>query len=73
MKIDFWNVKTLYQAGKFHQLTAKLKNYKLDTLGLSEVRWNQFGELKTPSTMTFLYSGRLQEEAERRGGVGVII
>jgi hypothetical protein len=37
--------------GKLHQLTAEMNNYKLDILAVSEVRWNEFRELKTSSGM----------------------
>lgn len=57
-------VRTLYQLRKSHQLTAEVKSYKLDILRASEVRWNQFGKLETPSGMTFLYSGRPKDEDE---------
>jgi hypothetical protein len=50
-----------------------MKQYKLDILGLHEVRWNQLRELKTPSAMSFLYSGRLEEGGEHREGVMILL
>jgi hypothetical protein len=32
-------------------------------LDLSEVRWNELGEMRTPSGMTSSYSGRPNEKA----------
>ncbi|KAI8427309.1 hypothetical protein MSG28_001892 [Choristoneura fumiferana] len=36
--------------------------YKLQIMGLSKVRRNGFGELRTPRGLTFLYSGKQDEE-----------
>ena len=38
-KVGSWSVQTLYQSGKLAQVIREFKNYKLDILGLSEVRW----------------------------------
>jgi hypothetical protein len=38
MKIIFG----MLEAGKLHQLTAEMKNYKLGILGVGDVRCNQF-------------------------------
>jgi hypothetical protein len=40
---------------------------------MSEVRWNEFGEMKTPSSVLFLYSGRPNAENEHRKGVGLLL
>lgn len=50
-----------------------MEAYKLDILGMSEVKWNVFGELKTPSAMTLLFSGRPNANDVHRGGVGIIL
>ncbi|XP_058444101.1 craniofacial development protein 2-like [Malaya genurostris] len=43
---------------------------KLEILGLSEVRWPNFGEHKLPSGQVLLYSGIRGEKAPRHRGVG---
>ncbi|PZC75700.1 hypothetical protein B5X24_HaOG205732 [Helicoverpa armigera] len=47
--------------------------YKLQILGLSEVRRNGFGELRTSRGLTFLYSGKEDEEDVRENGVGFLL
>jgi hypothetical protein len=59
--------------GKLNQAIAIMTRYKIDTLGMSEVRWNEFGEIKTTSNMLFLYSGRPNAEDEHREGVGLLL
>ena len=34
-----WNVQTLYEPGKLAQLAAEMRRYRLEILGISEVRW----------------------------------
>ena len=38
-----------------------MSKYKLSNLGISEARWNSFGEFRTTNDNTFLYSGREEE------------
>ena len=71
--IGFWNVRTLYQAGKLRQLTAEAERYKVDILGVSEVRWNEFGEVKIAAGQTFLYSGKPNEDDPHQEGVGILL
>ncbi|XP_073961210.1 uncharacterized protein [Choristoneura fumiferana] len=40
--------------------------YKLQIMGLSKVRRNGFGELRTPRGLTFLYSGKQDEDKARK-------
>jgi hypothetical protein len=60
-RIGSWNVRTLFQEGKLAQLNTEMDRYELDILGVSEVRWNGSGRMKTYGKM-FLYSGMLNEE-----------
>jgi hypothetical protein len=54
-KIGFWNVRTLRESGKLSQVEKEMKEYRLDILELSEVRWPEFGELQTRNGFMFLY------------------
>jgi hypothetical protein len=45
-----------------------MNNYKIDILGLSKVRWPEFGEMQTQDGITFLYSGQTGDDAEHREG-----
>ena len=38
-RIGFWNVRTLKEYGKLKQVEKEMINYKLDIVGLSEIRW----------------------------------
>lgn len=72
-RIGFWNVRTLREAGKIRQLEKEMENYKVDILGVTEVRWNDFGETRTNGGKTFLHSGQVGEDAESRNGVGMLM
>ena len=47
-------MQTLYQIGRTVDVTREFRNYNLDTLGLREVRWTGFGELKTATGESIL-------------------
>ncbi|VDI32762.1 Hypothetical predicted protein [Mytilus galloprovincialis] len=51
-RIGTWNVRTLYQSGKCAQVANEMDRYKIEILGLSEIRWNTSG-------MTHLNTGFL--------------
>ena len=61
-EIGIWNVRTLRETGKLRQAVACMRNYGLNILGMSEVRWREFGEKTTHEGATFIYSGRPQDE-----------
>jgi hypothetical protein len=51
-----------------------MEHYKLDILGMSEVRWDGFGEITTQNGFTFLYSGyNADEDPVRPDGVGLLL
>ena len=61
-RIGTWNVQTLYQARKLALLEREFESYKLNILGISEVRWP--GQGKVPlGDKTLLYSGHETEHA----------
>ena len=72
-RIGTWNVLTLAQQGKLAQLANEASRLKLEILGLSEVRWPNTGEHKTPSGQVLLYSGIRGENATRERGVGFLL
>ena len=45
LRLGCWNVQTLYQIGKTANVTREFRNYNLDILGLSEVRWTGAGTI----------------------------
>lgn len=68
-RIGTWNVRTLYQCGKLEQVLQEFKNYNMDILGLSEVRWTGSGKFND-SVNTVIYSGHVDQHVH---GVGLIL
>ena len=61
-KIGIWNVRTSWESGRLRQAVACMKSYGLNILGMSEVRWSEFGEVIIQDGVTFLYSRRPKGE-----------
>jgi hypothetical protein len=72
-EIGIWNVRTLYEKGKIQQLESEMIDYKLDIPGVSEVRWNQFGDINIAGGGKFIFSGRGGENDDHKEGVGILI
>uniref|UniRef100_A0A914URD9 Reverse transcriptase domain-containing protein n=1 Tax=Plectus sambesii TaxID=2011161 RepID=A0A914URD9_9BILA len=68
-RIGTWNVRTLHQSGRLKQLLKEFDRYRLDLLGVSEVRWKGNGEM-TCDGKRILYSGN---EDEHIRGVGLVL
>ena len=62
LKIGSWNVRTLRQTGKLNELCDKASRYRLDIVGVQEVRWGGQGKLRISGGMSFIYSGRVTED-----------
>ena len=41
-----WNVRSLYRAGSLTAVTRELARYKLDLVGVQEVRWDKGGTVR---------------------------
>ena len=41
-----WNVRSLYRAGSLTAVTMELARYKLDLVGVQEVRWDKGGTVR---------------------------
>jgi len=70
IRIGCWNVRTMYAIGKTAIVTREMKRYNLDVLGISEVRWTGFGEVKVNTGESILYSG---SEDQHHRGVAIIL
>ena len=46
MKIGTWNVRILYRAGSLKAAASELARYKLDLVGVQEVRWDRGGTVR---------------------------
>jgi exonuclease III len=43
MRFGTWNVRTLYRSGSLKAVSGELAKYKLDLVGVQEVRWDKGG------------------------------
>ena len=69
--IGCWNVRTMYSVGKAAQVAKEMRDNKCEILGLSEVRWNGFGQVELTSGESVIFSGR--EDNLHRQGVGIMM
>lgn len=69
IKFGCWNARTLSQDGKLHIALKEMENYKMDILGISEMRWIGKGQ-STEEQSTILYSGH---DTTHTHGVGIIL
>jgi len=46
MKTGTWNVRSLYRAGSLKAAARELARYKLDVVGVQEVRWDKGGTVR---------------------------
>ena len=69
-RVATWNVQTLYQTGKLAQVVTEFDRYKLDFLGITEVRWLGCDKKVLQSGHTLMYSGR--DNGNHEEGVGLL-
>lgn len=67
LKIGTWNVRTMNKDSKLENLKREMRKYKMDIVGLSEIRWKEEGEIITEEYKV-VYKGGLKKER----GVGFI-
>ena len=73
IRIATWNVRTRFETGKAAQVARELGRYKVEILGLNDVRWNMAGSTTLASGDTVLHSGSPEENAVHRHGVGFML
>jgi exonuclease III len=54
MRFGTWNVRSLYRAGSLMTVSRELSRYKLDLVGVQEVRW-ECGGTEPAGEYTFFY------------------
>jgi exonuclease III len=54
MRFGTWNVRSLYRVGAVKSAVGELEKYKLDLVGVQEVRWEWEG-YQTADNYTFFY------------------
>ena len=45
-KLSTWNVRSFYRAGSLKATSRELARYKLDVVGVQEVRWDKVGTVR---------------------------
>ena len=50
-----WNVRSLYRAGSLMAVARELARYKLDLVGVQEVRWDKRGTTRAGDYNFFLW------------------
>ena len=71
IRIECWNVRTMFSVGKTAQIVAEAKKYRVKVLGISKCRWSGFGRLRTATGETILYSGR--DDNVHQSGVALLL
>ena len=71
LRLGYWNVRTLYEAGKLVQVAREANRYNLSILGMSEIRWTGSGVSRTSDGRTLYYSGKDSDAHE--SGVGIML
>ena len=69
LRVGAWNVRTMYETGKTAQVFKEMERYRLNILGLSEIRWTGSGKFTLGTGATLCYSGRL--DGQHHEGVGI--
>jgi hypothetical protein len=54
MRFGMWNIWSLYRAGSLMTVSRELSRYRLDFVGVQEVRWEGSGTI-TAGEYTFFY------------------
>jgi len=57
MRFGTCNVRSLYRAGSFTAATRELARYKLDVVGVQEVRWDKGGTVRAGDYIFFYGKG----------------
>ena len=68
INIGTWNVRTMMRAGKLENIKREMQKWRIDILGLSEVRWKDSGDYWSDGYRV-IYSGG--EESQR--GVALVL
>ena len=57
MRLDTWNVRSLCRSGSLTTIARELARYKLDSLGVREVRWDKGGTVRAGECIFFCGKG----------------
>jgi hypothetical protein len=54
LRFGTWNIRSMYRAGSLRRVTEEESNYKLDLVGVQEVKWD-VGGTEPAGQYTFFY------------------
>ena len=57
MRLDTWNVRSLCRSDSLTTVARELARYKLDSLGVQEVRWDKGGSVRGGDCFFFYGKG----------------
>jgi exonuclease III len=57
LRFGTWNVWSLYRAGSLKAAARELATYKLDLVGVQEVRWDKGGKVRAKDYNFFMVGG----------------
>jgi len=57
MKLGTWNVRSFYRAGSLKAAARELARYKLNVVGVQEVRWDKEGSVRA-GDYNFFFTGK---------------
>ena len=63
----------MYETGKSRLITAEMKKYKINILGICESRWTGSGQVKLSTGEKVLYSGHEEDGAPHTQGVAFML
>jgi exonuclease III len=69
MRFGTWNVRSLYRSGSFKTVARELRKYKLDLVGVQEVRWDKGGTERAEDYTLFYGAGN----EDRQLGTGFLV
>lgn len=70
VKIGTWNVRSLCESGKIHNVIQEMQRLEISILGISDTRWKGSGQQPTTNG-TIYYSG--SEDSQHRYGVAIAV
>ncbi|GFR75443.1 craniofacial development protein 2-like [Elysia marginata] len=70
VRSDAWHAQTIYETGKTAQVISEMQKYRLNILGISEVRWNGASKYVAPTREVIYYSPR--DDGLHREGVALV-
>jgi hypothetical protein len=67
MRFGTWNIRSLYLAGSLMTVSRELSKYKLDLVGIQEVRWDRGGTEPASEYKFFPTEGECDEADDAKG------